>query len=48
VRAKDLIGPDERSAVGMKLGGGYVEFGKELPLEAGEGNRSLTFLNIVA
>jgi len=44
VRAKDLIGPDERPAVGMKLGGGYVEFSEELPLEAGEGESELDFL----
>ena len=44
VRAKDLIGPDERPAVGMKLGGGYVEFSQELPLEAGEGESELDFL----
>ena len=30
MRAKDLIGPDERPAVGMKLGGGNVEISQEL------------------
>jgi len=44
MRAKDLIGPDERPAVGMKLGGGNVEFSQELPLEAGEGESELDFL----
>jgi len=28
----------------MKLGGGYVEFSQELPLEAGEGESKLDFL----
>ena len=28
----------------MKLGGGYVEFSQELPLEAGEGESELDFL----
>jgi len=44
VCAKDLIGPDERPTVGMKLGGGYVKFSQELPLEAGEGESELDFL----
>ena len=44
VRASDLVGLDERPTVGMKLGGGYVEFSQELPLEAGEGESELDFL----
>jgi len=44
VCANDLVGPDERPVVGMKLGGGYVKFGQELPLEAGEGESELDFL----
>jgi len=40
----DLVGLDERPAVGMKLGGGYVKLGQELPLEAGEGESKLDFL----
>ena len=42
--ANDLVGPDERPAVGMKLSGGYVEFSQELPLEAGERESELDFL----
>jgi len=44
VCANDLVGQDEHPAVGMKLGGGYVKFGQELPLEAGEGESELDFL----
>ena len=40
----DLVGPDECPAVGMKLGGGYVKLGQELPLEAGERESELDFL----
>jgi len=39
VRASDLVGSDERPTVG-----GYVEFRQELPLEAGEGESELDFL----
>jgi len=44
VRASDLVGPDERPAIGMKLGGGYVEFSQELRLEAGEGEPEFDFI----
>jgi len=39
-----LVGPDKRPTVGMKLGGAYVKFGQEFPLEAGEGESELDFL----
>ena len=42
--ANDLVGPDECPAVGMKLGGGYIKLGLELPLEAGEGESEFVFL----
>ena len=44
MRADDLIRPDECPAVGMKLGGVYVELGQELPLEASEGEAKLDLL----
>jgi len=44
VRADDLISPDERPTVGMKLGGGYVKLDQELPLEACKGEPELDFL----
>jgi len=44
VCAYDLVGPDERLAVRMKLGGGYIQLGQELPLEAGEGESEFHFL----
>ena len=42
--ANDLVGAGERPAVGMKLGGGYIQLGQELPLEAGEGESKFDFL----
>jgi len=44
VRTDYLVSPDERPVVGMKLGGGYVKLGQELPLEAGEGESKLDLL----
>ena len=44
VRADNLLSPDERPVVGMKLGGGYVELGQELPLKACEGKPKLDLL----
>ena len=44
VRTDDLVSPDERPAVGMKLGGGYVKLGQELPLKAGERKSELDLL----
>jgi len=44
VCTNDLVVPDERPAVGVKLGGGYVKLGQELPLEAGERESELDFL----
>ena len=43
MRADDLVSPDERPAVGMKLGGGYIKLGQKLPLEAGERKSELDF-----
>jgi len=40
----DLVGPDERPVVAMKLGGGYIQLSQELPLEAGEGESEFDFL----
>ena len=42
--ADDLVGPHERPAVGMELGGGYVELGQELPLKACEGKPKFDLL----
>jgi len=44
VRADNLICPDECPAVGMKLGGGYVKLGQELPFEMSEGEAELDLL----
>jgi len=44
VRTNDLVSPDERPTVGMKLGGGYVKLGQELPLKAGERKSELDLL----
>ena len=44
VRADNLVSLDERPAVGMKLGGGYVELGQELPLKVCEGKPKLDLL----
>ena len=44
VRADYLIRPNERPAIGMKLGGGYVKLCQKLPLEASEGKAKLDFL----
>ena len=44
VRTDDLVCPDERPAVGMKLGGGYVKLGQELPLETSKGEAELDLL----
>jgi len=44
VCTNNLISPDERPTVGVKLGGGYVKLGQELPLEAGEGKSELDLL----
>jgi len=44
VRTDNLVSPDERLAVGMKLGGGYVELGQKLPLKACEGKPKLDLL----
>jgi len=44
VRADDLVSPDERPAVGMKLGGGYVKLAQELPLKACERKLELDLL----
>ena len=44
VCANNLVRPDECPAVGMKLGGGYVELSQELPLEASEGQAELDLL----
>ena len=40
----DLVCPNERPAVGMKLGGGYVKLSQKLPLEASEGEAEFDFL----
>ena len=42
--AHDLERPYKRPAVGMELGGGDVELGKELPFEAGERELELHLL----
>ena len=44
MRADDLVNLDERPAVGMKLGGGYVKLGQKLPLKAGERKAELDLL----
>ena len=44
VRTDDLVSPDERPAIGMKLGEGYVKLGQELPLKAGERKSELDLL----
>ena len=44
VRTNNLVSPDERPTVGMKLGGGYVELGQELPLKECEGKSKLDLL----
>ena len=44
VRADNFVSPDERPVVGMKLGGGYVELGQELPLKVCGGNPKLDLL----
>jgi len=44
MRTNDLVCPDERSAVGMKLSGGYVKLGQELSLETSEGEAELDLL----
>ena len=44
VRTDNLICPDERPAIGMKLGGSYVKLGQELPLKRSEGEAELDLL----
>ena len=44
VRTYNLVCPNERPVVGMKLGGGYVKLGQELPLETSEGEAELDLL----
>ena len=44
VRTDNLVCPDERPTVEMKLGGGYVKLGQELPLETSEGEAELDLL----
>ena len=44
MRTDDLVNPDERPAVGMKLGGGYVKLGQEPPLKLDERKSELDLL----
>jgi len=44
VCAENLISSYERPAVGMELGGGYIELGQELPLKACEGKPEFDLL----
>jgi len=44
VRADNLVSPYERPAVGMELGGSYVELGQELPFKACEGKSEFDLL----
>ena len=43
-RTDNLICPNERPAVRVKLGGGYVKLGQELPLETSEGEAEFDLL----